>query len=257
MSSDCPPSSNLSPSRLERFNHICRRFEANWRAGSRPRITEFMGDVPEPDRTVVLRELIALELRFRQELGERPTPEDYQGEFPGRTDLIDSVFDSLTATGIKADGVPAISRDGVDTAPVDPDATLTYSVGREGGRVEPLIDADRQQQLRDAFATGGVVQDRYRLDRELGRGGMGVVWLGRDLRLDRPVAVKVSLLLGRAGDPAVIHLRALRDAFAEEARLGANLTHPAIATVYDYGFHDDKSFTVFEYLPGETLFPLC
>ncbi len=71
------------------------------------------------------------------------------------------------------------------------------------------------------------------------------------------MAVKVSLLLGRAGDPAVIHLRALRDAFAEEARLGANLTHPAIATVYDYGFHDDKSFTVFEYLPGETLFPLC
>ncbi len=170
MSSDCPPSSNLSPSRLERFNHICRRFEANWRAGSRPRITEFMGDVPEPDRTVVLRELIALELRFRQELGERPTPEDYQGEFPGRTDLIDSVFDSLTATGIKADGVPAISRDGVDTAPVDPDATLTYSVGREGGRVEPLIDADQRQQLRDAFATGGVVRTVIELTVSLAAG---------------------------------------------------------------------------------------
>jgi hypothetical protein len=69
MGSDSPPSSNLSPSRLERFNQICRRFEANWRAGLRPRITEFMGEAAEPDRTVVLRELIALELRFRRELG--------------------------------------------------------------------------------------------------------------------------------------------------------------------------------------------
>ena len=48
-------------------------------------------------------------------------------------------------------------------------------------------------------------------------------------------------------------MAALRGAFAEEARLGANLTHPAIATVYDFGFHDDKPFTVFEYLDGETL----
>ena len=39
----------------------------------------------------------------------------------------------------------------------------------------------------------------------------------------------------------------------KEARLGANLTHPAIATVYDYGFHDDMPFTVFEYLHGQTL----
>src|SRR5262249_20923109 len=43
------------------------------------------------------------------------------------------------------------------------------------------------------------------------------------------------------------------ESFAEEARLGANLTHPAIATVYDFGFHDGEPFTVFEYIPGETL----
>src|SRR5205823_5143211 len=41
--------------------------------------------------------------------------------------------------------------------------------------------------------------------------------------------------------------------FAEEAKLGANLTHPAIATVFDFGFHEDRPFTVFEYIPGETL----
>ncbi len=45
----------------------------------------------------------------------------------------------------------------------------------------------------------------------------------------------------------------LKSSFADEARLGASLTHPAIATVFDYGFQHDKPFTVFEYIEGETL----
>ena len=45
----------------------------------------------------------------------------------------------------------------------------------------------------------------------------------------------------------------LEQSFLEEARLGANLTHPAIATVYDFGLHGDVAFTVFEYIPGPTL----
>ena len=45
----------------------------------------------------------------------------------------------------------------------------------------------------------------------------------------------------------------LKSSFAEEARLGASLTHPAIATVFDYGFQHDNPFTVFEYIDGETL----
>ena len=125
--------------------------------------------------------------------------------------------------------------------PGDPDATLTYSVSRDGGRVGPWTDAEQRQRLRDAVAPGGVIQSRYHIDRELGRGGMGVVFLGRDLRLDRPVAIKVILLHGRTQDRDEPRLAALRGAFAEEARLGANLTHPAIATVYDYGFHDDQA----------------
>ena len=159
---------------------------------------------------MVLRELITLELRLRRELGERPTPEDYHGEFPGRTDLIGSVFDSLTAAGIAADGVPTVSRDGTDTGPDDPDATLTYSVGREGGGSSHSSTPTSGSSYAMPSRPGGVIQDRYRIDRELGRGGMGVVLLGRDLRLDRPVAIKVSLLLGRARRPDVTRLGALR-----------------------------------------------
>ena len=45
----------------------------------------------------------------------------------------------------------------------------------------------------------------------------------------------------------------MRSSFAEEARLGASLTHPAIATVFDFGFHSENPFTVFEFIEGETL----
>ena len=117
----------------------------------------------------------------------------------------------------------------------------------------PCIGDDQHRRLRNCFAPGGVIQGRYRVDQELGRGGMGIVFLGRDLQLDRSVAIKVSLLQEPKGDSDETDLAALRGAFAEEARLGANLTHPAIATVYDFGFYDNKPYTVFEYLPGETL----
>jgi serine/threonine protein kinase len=114
------------------------------------------------------------------------------------------------------------------------------------------VDGVRQQ-TPDEFTHGTLLKDRYALDRTLGRGGMGQVYLGRDEVLARPVAVKVI----RPRDP---HLRdrstqeaGLREAFTQEARIGANLTHPAIATVFDFGFQGQEPFIVFEYIPGETL----
>jgi hypothetical protein len=80
---------------------------------------------------------------------------------------------------------------------------------------------------------------------------MGLVFLGRDLRLDRPVAIKV--VLPRAGEEGAGLESSAASAFAEEARIGAGLTHPAIATVFDFGLNEGSPFTVFEYIPGETL----
>jgi serine/threonine-protein kinase len=82
---------------------------------------------------------------------------------------------------------------------------------------------------------------------------MGQVYLCRDSVLDRTVAVKVI----RPRDPGLcersLHEASLRKAFVQEARIGANLTHPAIATVFDFGFHGSEPFIVFEYIAGETL----
>jgi serine/threonine-protein kinase len=118
-------------------------------------------------------------------------------------------------------------------------------------RANPLVGERERSQLEAVFAPGRVLDRRYVLERELGRGGMGQVYLARDNRLDRPVAVKVICRKDELVETGLEDT--MRTAFVDEARLGANLTHPGIATVYDFGFHEDQPYTVFEYIPGETL----
>ncbi|MFF4366260.1 protein kinase [Streptomyces sp. NPDC001594] len=96
-----------------------------------------------------------------------------------------------------------------------------------------------------AVRVGELLADRYRLERRLGAGGMGEVWAGHDLALDRPVAVKV--LLEAATDPELIAR------FRREATIGARLQHPGITVVHDVGQHEGRLFIVMELLPGEDL----
>src|SRR4051794_26288435 len=133
----------------------------------------------------------------------------------------------------------------MDLGGPDADPTLTYVAVRARGGGE----------TGDGSGLGGVgpgvaIEGRYRLERELGRGGFGAVYLSHDDRLGRLVAVKFMLppKHGRTADQAV-----REEMFAEEARLGANLTHPVIATVFDYGFQGGTPYTVFEYVAGESL----
>ncbi len=104
----------------------------------------------------------------------------------------------------------------------------------------------RDDELRGQFEVGLTVADRYFLQKKLGSGSMGRVFLAKDLRLDRPVAIKV--VSHRLRD-----LVRLEAELQREAKLGANLNHRGIAAVYDFGVHENKSYTVFEYVEGETL----
>src|SRR5690242_21869544 len=70
-----------------------------------------------------------------------------------------------------------------------------------------------------------VLAGRYSLDRELGRGGMGVVYLAREVHLDRSVAIKVL-------PPEHAHDATLRERFLREARLAAQLSHPNIIPIH-------------------------
>src|ERR1043165_9771976 len=86
----------------------------------------------------------------------------------------------------------------------------------------------------------------YSLERELGRGGMGIVYLAREVQLDRHVAIKV-LPQSLALQPDV------RERFLREARLAASLSHPHIVPIYRVGEARGFVFFVMGYVDGETL----
>ena len=87
--------------------------------------------------------------------------------------------------------------------------------------------------------------DRYRVERELGRGGMGRVFVAHDLKLDRDVALKV---LPPGDHDARDVLR-----FEQEARAAGALDHPNVVAVHDIGTHDGAPYIISELLDGRTL----
>ncbi|HKR01676.1 MAG TPA: protein kinase [Pyrinomonadaceae bacterium] len=88
-----------------------------------------------------------------------------------------------------------------------------------------------------------VLQGRYRIVRQLGKGGMGAVYEAVDERLSRTVALKETLA----------ETEELKRAFEREARLLANLRHPVLPKVIDHFTEDDGQFLVMEFIPGSDL----
>ena len=91
-----------------------------------------------------------------------------------------------------------------------------------------------------------VFPGRYQMVRHIARGGMAEVYLARDLLLDRPVALKVLF-------PEFASDRSFVERFRREARSAANLNHPNIVSIYDWGEEDGTYFIVMEYVDGMTL----
>ncbi len=122
------------------------------------------------------------------------------------------------------------------------DETLDAGLGAlelpHGADEGPALDA-----LRALIRRKPALDPRYRLSRELGRGGMGSVWLAKDERLGRDVAIK---RLHSASSLA-------RKRLAREARVMAQLSHPNVVAVFDVSAHADEPYIVMEYIEGETL----
>jgi len=91
-----------------------------------------------------------------------------------------------------------------------------------------------------------LLNNRYQIETKQGSGGMAVVFKARDLMLERTVAIKV-LRKDYSGNPA------FRERFRQEAKAAANLSHPNIVTVHDFGFDNESLFIVMEFVPGITL----
>src|SRR5256885_7683080 len=93
---------------------------------------------------------------------------------------------------------------------------------------------------------GALLEQRYRVDALLARGGMSAVYRGLDTRLDRPVAIKVM-------DPRFAADQEFVDRFEREARSAAKIHHPNVVAVHDQGLDGDNVFLVMELVDGGTL----
>ena len=91
---------------------------------------------------------------------------------------------------------------------------------------------------------------RYRLEREIGRGAMGVVYLGRDLAINRLVAIKAIPLASEFGETELAEARAR---FFREAETAGRLNHPNIVTIYAVGEERGLAYIAMEYLKGQHL----
>ena len=92
----------------------------------------------------------------------------------------------------------------------------------------------------------GILAGRYRLDRQLGKGGMGSVWLAEHLALNSWVAVKLM-------DPSIAATVEGAERFKREAQAAASLRSAHVVQVLDYGVHDNTPFLVMELLQGQSL----
>jgi serine/threonine protein kinase len=116
-----------------------------------------------------------------------------------------------------------------------------YSVKVTSERAGDVVGATSRE-----FASGQQVFGRYTLVKILGRGGMGIVWLARDEKLEREVALKCLPAL-------IIHDRALLNDLKRETRRSLELTHKNIVRIYDFVDNERSACISMEYVDGETL----
>jgi serine/threonine protein kinase len=175
-----------------------QRFERAWKDGERPRIEEFLIKVPEPQWPPLLQELMRVEGELRRRAGEEPSAEEYRQRFPEHQSVITAVFESSLVASTVAD----------QAEPVRSTRATSASL--------PLANS-----LPPELAN----HSDYEIVRELGGGGMGVVYLAHNRLMARDEVLKV---MGQhiVGQPGVL------DRFLREIRAVAKLRHPNIVSAY-------------------------
>ncbi len=258
--------SSMSPSSSGRQAESLRdRFEAALLSAAsseaRPRIDDYLRDLPEPERSAVLCSLLAVELRFRIENGEQPNLEEYLDQFPGSANQIKLVFEQTKSgdpapTSSLAAGGP-ITRDDAVANP-----TISYFPGggmpadtTEGhtaanGAAPPAAQSTEQlkKKTRRHLPTALPFLPGYEVIEVVGRGGMGIVYKARDPKLQRLVALKMI-------DPQRDHAPGPEDLkrMLAEAQAVAKLGNPSIVAIYAIGEHNGQPYLVLEFLDGGNL----
>jgi serine/threonine protein kinase len=139
---------------------IAAGFDRAWNSEPRPRIEDYLTDLDEPRRSLLLEELLRVELERRRRLGEDPNLAEYLLRFPGDASVIEAPF-----------GPATVDDPGEQSTP--------------GSAPESALEG-----------AGGIIAARYKLLEQIGEGGCGTVWLAEQIQ---PVRRKVALKLVKPG----------------------------------------------------------
>jgi serine/threonine-protein kinase len=243
------PDPNLPPAG-PRPDDVDRQFEEAWQhallGGPRPMIDEFLTRAADTDRPALRAVLEPINTDYQRRLARLCSIEavgvlDYDTDAGAGGGTIG--YQELPAVDANATIAPTGETSPEQTIGFDPAATIDPSPDA-GDRNTSLTDADKLLKRRPGPES--IVIPGYEVLGVLGRGGMGVVYKARHLRLKRTVALKMVLAGAHAGPQDLAR-------FFIEAEAIAQLQHPNIVQVYEIGDHDGLPFFALEYLDGGSL----
>ena len=259
------------------------KFIGKWKSGLEPDMADFVKKVDRDQRGILLRELIKVDVVMRQKYGKPASDTTYARFGPSAAIYAGKKIANLspsplssgksnTATCSRCDAKfgnfssgscpkcgQSLSRSAPSASTGNGRAIVDQKAAESGGENSlaetfiisvdgALLEMRSNTEIRSLPCIGEKLSDRYRLDTQIGRGGMGVVFAGTDMRLERTIAVKFILVNSRSsGTPE------MEERFELEAKLGASLRHQTIATVHDYGIHAGLPYCIFEYVSGMSL----